>query len=239
MEVRINKYLAQNGLCSRRSADTLIKSGKVIINDKKAKLGDKIDTTKDKILVNNKLIKPQEDLVYYMLNKPVGYVSTTKDDHASRMITDLVPNNPRVFPVGRLDRQSEGLIILTNDGEITNLLTHPKFEHEKEYKIEAVITHGLKDLKAVKNRLNRFKIGMIIDGKNTLPTEAKNIEFFPPKLVKFDVTLKEGRKRQIRRMCELIGLDVRRLQRIRINKLRLEALKVGDFKKIAREDILG
>ena len=133
MEIRLNKFLAQSGICSRRAADKLIEEGRIFVNGKtRRELGIKIDPQKDQIFLDRKIVKHACEYVYYALNKPLGYTSTSKDRFAPKKVTDLVPKNPRVFAVGRLDRNSEGLMIMTNDGNLTNELTHPRFGHEKE-----------------------------------------------------------------------------------------------------------
>lgn len=239
MKIRINKYLSQNGICSRREGDRLIEKGLVKINNKIAILGDRVDPAKDKIECSEKEIKlSDKNKIYYIINKPIGYTSTVFDPYAKKVVTSLVSQEPRVFPVGRLDKNSQGLMILTNDGELTNQLTHPSFEHEKEYEVECVIRKGTKTQESAIHRLEKFKTAMRIDNENMKASNVSNIEFIPPELVKFNITLKEGKKRQVRRMCNAVGLEVIKLKRIRIGKLKLANLAVGKFKKIKRSDII-
>src|SRR3990167_3355064 len=135
MKLRINKFLSQSGVASRRRADILVKNKKVTINSQNANLGDQVNPENDIVVVDGKIIKSTEKYIYYAVNKPVGYTSTVRDLYAEKTVLDLVPKEPKVYPTGRLDKNSHGLIILTNDGELTNKLTHPKYRHEKEYLI--------------------------------------------------------------------------------------------------------
>ena len=215
LKIRINKFLAQSGFGSRRGVEILIKKRKVKINKKIAKLSDRIDPSRDIVEIDEKIIKPQTEFVYYAVNKPVGYTSTTKDINAEKLVTDLVPKEPKVFPVGRLDKDSRGLIILTNDGDVTNQLTHPKYKHEKEY----IVRVKFQDTR------NKKQIDLININKERNIATVK-------------IVLHQGWKRQIRRMCEANHLAVTYLQRIRINKLKLDDIKEGDYKIINRSDII-
>lgn len=240
MKIRLNKYLAEAGVASRRHADDLIVNGKVKINGEIIKeLGTKIDPDIDKVEVGESLIKPSHQLVYWALNKPKGIVSTAQDEIGRKKVTDFVPASPRVYPIGRLDAESEGLIILTNDGELTQKLTHPSFQHEKEYQ---VIAKSLK-LKAKNSEEIKklFLNGLQIDGHLM---KVDSIEFqdstssFP--FLTFRLVLHTGYNRQIRKMCAKIGLGVLKLERIRIGKLCLANLNIkpGEYKPITKEQII-
>lgn len=248
--IRLQKFLSNSGYCSRRKAEELIKAGKVkiIINceepkvhlrgglSKVAKIGDKINPENDIIKINGKIIKPQKKYIYYALNKPVGYTSTVRDKHAKRTVLDLVSKNPRIYPVGRLDKNSEGLMILTNDGELANKLTHPRFEHEKEYLVKCQISNVKCQIKIIIKKLKkgiRLKEGLAkFDKIEIISIDQKK------HTVLIKVVLHQGWKRQIRRMCERVGLSVLDLKRIRIGKLELGDLEKGKYKIIKKEDII-
>lgn len=238
MEIRINKFLAQTGIASRRAVDKLIEEKRVKIkvgNDLViAKVGDKIDPSKQTVLVNNKPIIIKEDLIYYAANKPIGYTSSAREEHADKLVVDLVPSKPRVYPVGRLDKNSRGLIILTNDGDLANELTHPRFEHEKEYKLKIKSTN-----EKLKSKIFKLKKGVRLheglakfDKFETLSVD-ENRNFSEIRVV-----LHQGWKRQIRRMCEKVGLEVVDLKRIRIGKLHLDDLEEGKYELVKKEDII-
>ena len=236
MQIRLNKFLAQSGICSRRAADKLIEEGRVFVNGKIVKeLGVKIDPEKDQISLNKKILKPAQEIVYYAINKPVGYTSTSEDKFAAKKVTDLVSKNPRVFAVGRLDKNSEGLMILTNDGELTNRLTHPKFGHEKEY--EVVCRYFNMGKARAEEKILIFKKGIMLSDGRTYPATISNI-IVEKNIIKFNISIHEGRKRQIRRMCDRIKMEVVSLKRVRIGKLLLDDLKTGSYKKISKEEII-
>ncbi|MDY6065027.1 MAG: pseudouridine synthase [Finegoldia sp.] len=227
--MRINKYIASSGYCSRRKADELIKAGKVSINDRV--LDDLSYQVKagDIVRVNGKILKEEEKFIYIALNKPVGYVSTTKDPHAEKTVTDLVDFKSRLYPIGRLDKDSRGLIILSNDGDLTYELTHPSFNHSKEY--EVLIDSPIKkaEIEALENgpvidgyKLNKSKIQVIKSKKNS-------------SLLR--IIISEGRNRQIRKMFKSIGKNVIDLKRVRIGNYRLEDLKEGSYRVLDKDDI--
>lgn len=243
MKVRLNKFLSQSGVCSRRSADELISKGKVFINGKVAYLGDKIDPEIDKITVNNKTIKQSNNLIYYALYKPKDVISTASDEIGRQTVTDFVPKNPPVHPVGRLDANSQGLIILTNDGELTQKLTHPSFEHEKEYELTIRIKNIESSIKKKEQFLfdikKKFVSGMSIDNKLMKADSASTSMIHDSKFV-IQLVLHTGYNRQIRKMCAKMNLEIVRLVRTRIGKLTLASLnlKPGEYKEIIREDII-
>ena len=244
----MQKFISSAGAASRRQAEEFIKSGQVFINGRKAKLGDKVDPESDVVKVYGKIIKPAEQKIYIALNKPKGVVVSKSDPKHRKTVFDLLPEDIRkkVWNIGRLDYDTEGLLILTNDGDLTQALAHPKYEHEKEYE---VTTQEQPD----DNQLEQLRSGVEIATGLTYPTKVKLFNHYPsnphpnpsPKgrgqysgpTVR--IILHEGKKRQIRRMFDAVGLTVSNLKRIRINKLLLPAdLPVGQYKMVKKEDIL-
>lgn len=243
--MRLNKFLSQSGLFSRRSADEAINNGDIFVNSNVAILGQQIDPAADKVCYQDKQVKIEKNKVYYALYKPKGVISTASDELNRQTVLDFVPKKPHVYPVGRLDEDSEGLIILTNDGELTQKLTHPGFEHEKEYEVQ--IKHQTSNIKMinqeVKNIKERFEDGLLIDGKLMKADRVLSFQELSPhvfRLFTFNVVLHTGYNRQIRKMCAKIGLEVLGLKRIRIGKLKLSNLKLkpGEYKETSRCDII-
>ncbi len=219
MEERLQKILSRYGIASRRKAEELILNKEVKVNGKISKLGDKADVEKDKISVNNKELESKQDFVYYILNKPKGYICSVKDRHSRQLITDLVPRNPKVWSVGRLDKDTTGIIILTNDGDLTNKLTHPSFKHEKEYvvKVNKDITSDF---------LEKMQKGIKLEEGIAKADKIKKISGN-----RFSLILHQGWKRQIRRMCKELDYSVLDLKRIRVGKIKLGDLKIGKYIK--------
>ncbi|MFC1810310.1 pseudouridine synthase [Patescibacteria group bacterium] len=218
-KMRVARFVALNTDYSRRTAETLINKGRISVNNKTAKIGQNINPEKDRIEVNGELIKPLEKRITIMLNKPAGYITTKKDPHAKKTVMDLIPYTD-LFPIGRLDKDTEGLLLLTNDGDLAYKLTHPKFEHEKEYLVE------LKQ-QISREQIQKLEKGIILNSKKTAPCKITN-----HKENKLNITLHEGRKRQIKRMFEYLGNKVIYLYRLRIGKLKLGNLKKGTYKII-------
>lgn len=224
--VRLAKFLAEAGVASRRRAEELIKSGQVKI------AGRIVDQVATEVSLGQKNItvanKPAliENKVYYLLNKPIGYVSSVSDPHNSQTVVDLVPKVPKVFPVGRLDKNSQGLLILTNDGDLAYRLTHPKFEVKKTY------------LVSVNKKLDKKIISLLKRGIKLEEGLAKadSVTVFGEK--KLEIVIHQGFKRQIRRMLEELGYQVKSLTRIREGKLSLDNLASGQCRKLKLEDIL-
>lgn len=220
MKTRINKYIANQTKYSRRQVDELIIKGKVKVNDEKLNkndLGLKIDEEQDKIYLDNKLLKQkQEKFIYLTLNKPRGFVCTKNRQAGQKIIYDILPKNIEVNPVGRLDKESEGLLLLTNDGELLNQLTHPKFEHEKEYIVK------------LKNNISDQEINKIKKQARKITRLADN---------ELNIILTTGHKRQIRKMAETVGNKVKKLKRIRINNLKLTNLPLGKWEYISKQEI--
>lgn len=227
--MRINKFLAESGVASRRASDTLIKEGSVKINGKTAKLGDEVESG-DMVSVNGKLVNVVKKYDYYIMNKPKGYVCTVKDDKGRKTVMDLLPTDiKRLFPVGRLDYDSEGLLILTNDGDLTYKLTHPRNEIPKTYLVKTEKPVSAEDL-------NKLRAGVYIDG---VKTKKCNIKLIETNKVgsKLHITITEGRNRQVRKMFEVIGNNVDFLKRIKIGDLQLSGLDRGEVRKLSYEEV--
>src|SRR3989338_10543206 len=230
-EERLQKFLSRAGVASRRHAEDMITNGRVKVNGKVVtKLGTKVDPGRDKVEVSGKVVSPPEDLVYLVLNKPAGYVTSRRDSYGRKTVYDLLPAAlpPKIWSVGRLDYETEGLLIFTNDGELTQALTHPSFEHAKEY--EAALDRKLtsKDQKLLEKGVN-------INGFLTSPAKVKILAERQVAIV-----IHEGHKRQGRRMFAVLGYLVQKLVRIRIGKLKLADLKLGagQSRTIAKNDII-
>ena len=228
--MRLNKFLAEKGIASRRHADELIAAGKVSVNGKTATLGMNIEET-DEVAVDGKVLSQEETVFeYYIMNKPKGVVCTVSDDRGRKTVMDFLPEGVgRVFPVGRLDYDTEGLLILTNDGDLAFRLTHPTSEVQKTYlaRIEGTLTE--KDL-------NPIRSGVELDGKLTKKCKAHIVET-NKSYTKVHVTITEGRNRQIRRMFEAIGKNVAFLKRVNIGKLTLKGLDRGQVRKLTQQEV--
>lgn len=223
--IRLQKHLADCGIASRRNSEKLIVEGLVKVNGKIiTELGSKVDNEKDIVEYQNKVIKPQNKLVYILLNKPAGYVTSLKHE-GKKTILDLVKVKERVFPVGRLDEYSEGLLIMTNDGDLAYRLTHPKFEHEKEYLAELFNS-------ATAEQIKELSHGIVIEGQRTWPAKIKKISEHS-----FSITIHEGRNRQVRRMCLALGLKIKSLRRVRIGSLILGSLGAGKWRYLGEDEI--
>lgn len=230
--MRLQKFLANCGICSRRKAEEFILQGKVKVNGKIiSELGFKIDPEKDTIFFENQQIKnvAYDKKTYIMLNKPEGCVTTAKDQFDRKTVLDYVNVKERIVPVGRLDYDTSGLLILTNDGDLTYKLTHPKHNIKKKYiaKVYGVPT---------KEKLDKFKKGLIIDNYKTLPASIKIIKIEDKNSI-LEIIISEGKNRQIRKMCQAIGYPVLTLQRIAIENLSLGNLKKGEFRKLTNDEI--
>lgn len=230
MEERLQKILAKAGYGSRRACEKFIEAGRVTVNGKIAKLGDKADPQKDSIELSGQLIRVQEKKVYIVLYKPRGYLSAVSSPEGHRTVRDLVDHPERVYPVGRLDMDSEGLILMTNDGDLTNKLTHPRYGHEKEYKVLVARRPDDRQLKAWRN-------GVVLeDGYRTAPAKV----FFSHAQGKgawLKVILKEGRKRQIREMGFLTGLPVVKIIRVRMGPIHIGKLKPKQWRELTQSEL--
>lgn len=228
-KIRLQKFLSVCGVASRRKAEEMIAAGRVKVNGRVALVGDKVDIKRDKVTVGSKRVTPQNEKVYIMLNKPRGYVTTLKDEYDRKCVSDLVKDvGVKVFPVGRLDRDSEGLLFMTNDGAFANDITHPSKHVNKTY---TVTVRG-----AVENeQTEKMAGGILIDGRKTKPCDVFVTERKPDRTV-LNFVISEGRNRQIRKMCEAVGLDVIRLKRIEIAGVKMGGLKLGAWRELnARE----
>jgi len=225
--IRLNKYLAQLGIASRREADRMIADGMISVNGEVVReMGVKIDSDVDRVSVSDKVLKRQEKLIYIMLHKPVGYVSSAVRTRIEKnIVLDLVNIKERVYPVGRLDKDSTGLILLTNDGTLTYLLTHPSSECEKEYEVTVagIITNGA---------IEKLEKGVRLWGEKTKSALVKKNG-----LRKMRIVLTEGKNRQIRRICHKVGLPVTALKRIRIKNLHLGDLALGKWRYLTRQEV--
>ena len=227
MRERLQKYISQAGFASRRHAEELILAGKVKVNGQIVReLGTKVEPGKDKVEVNGKKLAIQK-LIYMVLYKPKRYMTTRFDPVRRHTVFELLPENLRnvVWPVGRLDFNTEGLLIFTNDGELTQLLTHPSKEHEREYEV-------ILDKELSGGRIEKLQNGMMIDGKKTAPAKVR------ANGTTVYITIHEGWNRQVRRMFAVLGFTVRNLKRIRIGKLKLKDLQLGQYKVIGKADII-
>lgn len=231
MQVRLQKYLADSGIASRRKAEELILEGRVKVNGVVVtELGTKVDDKTDIILFNNKEVRHDEKLVYIMLHKPEGYVTTVKDQFDRPTVMDLLKGiKERVFPVGRLDYDTSGLLILTNDGDLTFKLTHPKHDIEKTYMAKLF---GRPDI----NSMNQFKWGVMIDGKRTEPAKLEIVEN-SEKYCNCKIVIREGRNRQVRKMCEAIRHPVATLKRIGTGDLFLGDLDKGKYRYLTEKEV--
>ena len=222
---RLQKVLARAGIGSRRRCEELIEDGLVTINGDVAVLGNRADVDVDHIEVDGVAIAVRPDLVYYLLHKPTGVVTTAADTHGRATVTSLVPDDPRVFPVGRLDQDTEGMLLLTNDGDLAHRLSHPRFGVEKEYlaEVEGEPTRG---------SLRALRDGVELDDGVTAPAKVSAVA--PNQL---RITIHEGRNRQVRRMCEAIGHPVVRLVRTRIGPIADRKLKPGEWRALTIDEV--
>jgi 23S rRNA pseudouridine2605 synthase len=235
MQIRLNKFLASLGFASRRKADELISDGKVLLNGRKAKLGDKFDQSKDSLQVAGKNIGPatEQSLEYWLLNKPFNVVSTVSDELGRKTVFDYVKSKTatRVYPVGRLDFESEGLLILTNDGELAHRLTHPKYEVKKVYK---VIANGIFSQSKVERLLRGVRLAegkIAFDDLEVLEKDGRDLTL--------RITIHQGVKREIRRVCAKVGWEVDKLVRVKMGNLSLNSLTVGNVRKLTTEEVNG
>jgi len=231
MQERLQKLISQAGISSRRAAENMILAGRVTVNDVVVtELGSKADPDIDRIAVDGKPVRPVASHLYILLNKPAGYMTTLDDPEGRQLVTDLLPGiKERVYPVGRLDYNTEGLLLLTNDGDWANRLMHPRHEIDKEYHVRV---RG----KAHKSQIDQLAGGVLIDEKRTAPASVR--------LIKdgehndwLSITIHEGRNRQIRRMCESVSLSVVRLKRVRYGSLEIGALKPGEYRFLTEAEV--
>lgn len=225
--IRLNKYLADCGVASRRACDELIAAGNVTVNGEVVlKLGTKV-SVKDQINLNGQPVHPNQRKIYILLHKPVGYITSVSDERGRKTVLDLVDVPERIFPVGRLDADSEGLLILTNDGPLAHRLTHPRFKMSKTYRV-------FLDKKIDAETLRQLEEGIVLDDGHTLPCRAN---FLGKSRTAVELVLCEGRKRQIRRMFAALGFNVRRLSRTQFGPLKIRRLKRGEWRFLRKEEV--
>lgn len=229
-KIRLQKYLSENGIASRRKSEELILAGKVKVNGRVASIGDKVDPVRDKVTVGGKRVVRAKTKMYIMLHKPRGYVTTMRDELGRKCVSELVEDaGVRLFPVGRLDRNSEGLLLMTNDGAFANLLTHPSRHVSKVYRVTV-------REKVTEEQLTTLTEGIMLDGSKTLPCEVHVIDRDDNRTV-LQFVLFEGRNRQIRRMCEAVGLTVIRLKRTEIAGVKLGMLPQGKWRELNEKEM--
>lgn len=228
--MRLNKFLSSCGLASRRKCEDYIKDGRVSVNGRTVdSLGVSVDEKRDTVLVDGKVMSLPNNFVYLKLNKPKGYACTSSDEKGRKTIFDLVQSDVRLFNVGRLDYDTEGLIFLTNDGDFANMVTHPKFHFEKEY--VATVEGEMKE-----SDLAVLRRGVVVDGER-MPTAKVKLLEFDGKFSKVSVVIDEGQNHQVRRMFDAIGKSIKLLKRVRIGNVRLGGLSRGKTKLMTDEEI--
>lgn len=222
--IRLQKFLSEAGICSRRKGEEYIKAGFVRVNNRVvAELGEKVDPEKDRVEFKGKVVDVKSDPVYIALNKPKGYVTSSRQA-GDKIVLDLIDIHERIYPVGRLDKDSSGLLILTNDGSLHHRLSHPSFDHEKEY--DVTVARPIPD-----GALRSIAKGMPMMGTKTRPAE---IERITPR--RFRIVLREGKNRQIRRMVRKVGNHVTRLKRVRVSNIKLGRLAEGTWRNLTEKE---
>ncbi len=230
--VRLQKYIAMSGAASRRAAEQMIDEGRVTVNGVPVtEQGVKVEVGCDRVELDGQLIKAVNKKIYIALNKPAGYVTTVKDQFERPTVMDLVKKeiHTRVFPVGRLDLDTEGLLLMTNDGEWANRVSHPRFESSKKY---YAVLKGVLTI----NELNKIRRGVVLDGRRTSPAECEIMEI-ENNMTLLEITIHEGRNRQIRRMFETVGHEVKALRRVRIGNVELGSLPQGRWRYLTSGEI--
>ncbi len=228
--IRLQKFMADCGVASRRKSEELIAAGRVKVNGMVASVGDKVDPKKDTISVNGRKLTRDKNYIYIMLHKPRGYVTTMSDEMDRKCVAELVADvGKRIYPIGRLDRDSEGLLLFTNDGEFANAMTHPSRHIAKTYRVSVkpAITE---------DQITILTSSMMMDGKKTLPADVRIINKEEDK-TSLEIILYEGKNRQIRRLCEAAGLETARLKRLSIGQLSLGHLKVGEYRHLTHDEV--
>lgn len=227
--MRLNKYLADCGVASRRACDKLISEGSVRVNGKVATLGTEVNEANDSVMVNGRRVTLSKKNYYIMLHKPKGYVTTVSDELGRKTVMDLINVKARIYPVGRLDYDTEGLLLLTSDGDLANLLTRPSSNVSKTYiaRVSGQVTES---------ELNKLRSGVIIDGKKTLPAQVSILEKDDHN-TRLQISITEGRNRQIKKMCESVGHEVEFLKRVAIGELRLGGLTRSKWRYLTDKEV--
>ncbi len=228
--LRLQKYLADCGVASRRKSEELIEQGKVKVNGRVAQIGDKVNPKKDDITVSGKKIIKSKSYTYIMLHKPRGFITTMNDEMGRRCVAELVKDvGVRVYPVGRLDRESEGLLLMTNDGEFANAMTHPTKHVPKTYRV--TVRPSITD-----EQITALTTGIMIEDRMTAPAEVRVLTKEEGRVV-LEIVLYEGRNRQIRKMCEALGLEVARLKRTAVGSVKLGMLPQGKWRELKEDEV--
>ena len=228
-KIRLQKFLSEAGVASRRKAEDMIRAGAVKVNGRTAEIGDSVDPKKDTVTVKGKRVR-KSSLRYILLNKPRGYVTTTDDELGRKCVTQLVADvKERVYPVGRLDRVSEGALLMTNDGEFANLMMHPSHHVSKTYRV--TVRPGI-----TAQQVETLECGVELDGRLTAPAEVHVISKEEGRAV-LEIILREGRNRQIRRMCEALDLEVARLKRTAVGPIKLGMLQPGQWRDLTPAEV--
>ncbi len=229
-DVRLQKMLADCGVASRRKAEELIAAGYVKVNGETAQIGDKVDVKKDKVTVHGRNVVKDVRNVYLMLHKPRGFITTMSDEMDRKCVAELVSDvSERIYPVGRLDRESEGMLLMTNDGSFANKLTHPSMHVPKTYRVTVRPS-------VTEEQLTQLAVGVLLDGKMTAPAEVRVVSQEPGRVV-LEIVLYEGRNREIRNMCDAVGLDVARLKRTAVGPVKLGMLQPGKWRYLTNEEV--
>lgn len=229
-KIRLQKFLSEAGVASRRKAEEMIRNGAVKVNGHVAQIGDSVDPKKDSITVKGKKVTKQSNMRYILLNKPRGYVTTTDDDLGRKCVLELVKDvKERIYPVGRLDRVSEGALIMTNDGAFANAMMHPSKHVPKTYRVTV-------RPEPTSDQIDILSTGVELDGRLTAPAEVYIVSKEEGRAV-LEIILHEGRNRQIRRMCEAVNLEVARLRRIAVGSVKLGMLQTGQWRDLTPQEI--
>ncbi len=228
--IRLNRFLANAGLDARRKIADFLQKEVVTINDKRAiEPGIRLNPNQDKVMINGKKIELKNNFVYFLLNKPKGIISSVQDEHGRKTVVDLISTQERIYPVGRLDAETSGALILTNDGEFTNQLTHPKFHIDKTY---WCLVPG----KITERQKNQLEKGVSLKDGVTSPAQVEILEEKPNRTI-FTITIHEGRNHQVRRMLAKVGLELIELKRISIGSLELGELSYGKYRELTANEI--
>jgi 23S rRNA pseudouridine2605 synthase len=228
--IRLQKYLSECAVASRRKSEELISQGRVKVNGRVAQIGDKVSPRNDSVTVNGKKVVMNKKQYYIMLHKPRGFITTMEDEMGRKCVAQLVSDvGARVYPVGRLDRESEGMLIMPNDGEFANALTHPSKHVSKTYRV--TVRPNINE-----EQLTAFSEGILIDGKKTAPADVRVIEKQDNRVV-LEIIIYEGRNREIRKMCEALGLEVARLKRTSIGSVKLGMLPQGKWRDLTEDEV--
>lgn len=229
-KIRLQKFLSEAGVASRRKAETMIENGEVKVNGVKAKIGDCVDPKKDTVTVRGKKVMRESVMRYILLNKPRGFVTTNHDEMGRKCVAELVSDiSERVYPVGRLDRNSEGALLMTNDGEFANAMMHPSHHVPKTYRV--TVRPSVNE-----DQLTKLATGVDIDGRMTAPADVRVVTKEEGRVV-LEIVLYEGRNREIRRMCEAVELEVARLRGIAIGNLKLGMLQQGQWRDLTEQEV--